>query len=201
VKRSFCAGVLALIVVASPLPAHAQTPEAEALGLQIAHAFFSALPIAEMITEGAKDSSGSFAQVKSRPEWGRYMLEAMTEEVRHDMPAFERMFGRALARHMSLDELKAGAVIMADPGVLGMVAASAGGPSPTAPTPGPAAERAAETPAGRAFLDRLGRLSDVLDPLQDDFVAELMPGAFRRFADKVEAGEARRAQSGASSVK
>jgi hypothetical protein len=103
------------------------------------------------------------------------------------------MMGHALAQNMSPDELRAGVAIIADPATQTMIAAGAAGDEDKAtPKLARETERIAATPPGRRFLDKFAKLDSYLTPIQDDLVAELLPGAFRRFADKVEAGEAAR---------
>jgi hypothetical protein len=78
--------------------------------------------------------------------------------------------------------------------------AAEGGPEP-AGRPSRETERLAATSAGRSFLTKLTRIEERLEPLQDEFAVELVPGAFRRFADKAEAGEAARRQGQPPTVK
>ena len=177
---------------ALPIGASAQTPEAEALGQQVAHSMFKAIAFDEVIAKEMKGAAGAFADVKSRPEWGKMLEDSMTEEVRHDMPVFERMLGHALAQNMSPDELRAGVIIIADPATQSLIAAGAGGGGGPEPKLARETERVAASPPGRRFLQKFEKLETYLTPIQDDLVAELLPGAFRRFADKVEAGEEKR---------
>jgi hypothetical protein len=185
--------VAVLAGAALPVMASAQTPEAEALGQQVAQSMFKAIAFDEVIAKEMKGAADAFADVKSRPEWGKMLEDSMTEEVRHDMPVFERMLGHALAQNMSPDELRAGVIIIADPATQSLIAAGAGGGG-AGPEPKLAreTERVAASPPGRRFLQKFEKLETYLTPIQDDLVAELLPGAFRRFADKVEAGEAKR---------
>ncbi len=39
------------------------------------------------------------------------------------------------------------------------------------------------------------KIDEVLDPMLDEFLVELLPGTLRRFGEKAEAGEARRRAS------
>ena len=187
---------LAIFLAAcAPRAALAQSPEAEAIGRQVAHSIFQAISLDGLIAAAAKDM-GAFDQIKSRPNWSRYMLEAMREEFEHDMGAIEGIFGHALAQSMTLDELKAGLVIMSDPAVQRAIRAeSEGTKTASEPVPQRAAERAMGTSAGRSFLRKFEGFEKMLEPAQDDLIAEVIPGAFRRFADKVDAEEARRKMS------
>ena len=173
-------------------PAQAQTGEAEVLGVQVARTIFGAISFDKLIAKEIGGTTDAFKDVKSRPEWNRYLVEAMQEEVRHDLPLFETMFGRALAKDMTVEELRAGATLLSDPALQALIKQGAeGGPEPTE-RPSRETERLATTSAGRAFLAKLSRIEEQLEPLQDQFAVELVPGAFRRFADKAEAGEAER---------
>ena len=185
--------VTALVAVGLPTGANAQTPEAEALGQQVAHSMFKAISFDEVIAKEMKGAAGAFADVKSRPEWGKMLEDSMTEEIHHDMPVFERMLGHALAQTMTPDELRAGVAIIADPATQSMIAAGAAGSEGKADAKvSRDTERIAASPPGRRFLEKFGKLESYLTPIQDDLVAELLPGAFRRFADRVEAGEEKR---------
>ena len=182
-------------------PAHAQTAEAEVLGVQVARTIFQAISFDKLIAKEIGGTTDAFGAIKSRPEWNRYLVEAMQEEVRHDLPLFETMFGRALAKDMTVEELRAGATLLADPALQAMIKQAAeGGPEP-ADRPSRETERLAATSAGRSFLTKLTRIEERLEPLQDEFAVELVPGAFRRFADKAEAGEAARRQGQPPTVK
>jgi len=172
--------------------AFAQSAEAEALGLQVARSMFQAMSLDDIIArEAQSDAGGAFKDVKSRPEWSDYLIQALQEEVRHDMPAIERMFGRALAKDMTVEELRAGATLLQDPTMQAALAAGAAGKEP-AMRPSRAVERILSTAAGRSFLQKMENIDKIMDPLLDEFIVELMPGALRRFADKADAGEAAR---------
>lgn len=191
--RIIAAMVAGIILVTSPGAAMAQSAEQEALGLQVAQVMFKALSLEDLIAKEAQgDTSDIFAEVKSRPEWKAYLVSALQEELRHDMPAIERMFGRAIARDMSVEELKVGLALLNETEIQEVFRAGAEGREPTG-RPSRKVERMAATPAARSFLAKLGSLDKTLDPLIEDFLIELMPGTMRRFADKAEAGEAARA--------
>ena len=190
-RRSIFAAAMGFAILAAG-GAQAQSAEAEALGVEVARTIFRAVSFDQVIAKELGSAKDAFAEVKSRPEWSGFLIQAMQEEVRHDLPTFERMFGRALARDMSVDELRAGAQLLADPALQAAIRAAAqDGAEPTV-RPSRDTERIAATRAGRAFLGKLEKIEERLAPLQDEFAAELIPGAFRRFADKAEAGEAAR---------
>ena len=193
-RRTFLI-LAAMAMLAAAPAAHAQSAEQKALGRQVAQAVFRALSLDDLITKAMQDDAGAaFADVKSRPEWGGYMVEAMKEEVQHDLPAFEALLGDSFARALTVEELRAGAALLTDPSMQAAIRAYADGGEPTV-LPSPEAERLARSRAGRAFLRKLENIDEIVDPLEDEFVAELLPGAFRRFADKVEAGEKARKAS------
>lgn len=184
-----------LLIAGGPGPAAAQSPQAETLALQVAQSMFDALSLDDLIARGAaKETADAFAEVKSRPEWRDFLVQALQEEMRNDMPAIERMFARGLARQMTAPELEAGAALLADPTMqAALAAASSGGPEPDRLSP--AAERILSTASGRGFLAKMEKIDEVLDPMLDEFLIELLPGTLRRFGEKAEAGEARRRAS------
>lgn len=185
---SLVTATLAAFVATGPV--RAQTPEAEAHGIQIAEVLLKVLPLEELVL-GAEP--GAF--VRSRPEWNDYYAQALAEEFRHDIPAFERMLGKALARCLSPTELEAGAAILTDPAST-RVFTGIGGDQLS-----PEAERARSSAAGRTFMTKLATFADIINSLEGEFMDELMPGAIRRFAVKLEASVGPRAQEAASSVK
>lgn len=199
-RRTVFAATLGLTLLLGT-PPHAQTAEAEALGVQVARTIFQAISFDKLIAKELGGATDAFGDIKSRPEWNGYLVEAMQEEVRHDLPLFESMFGRALAKDMTVEELRAGAALLSDPALQAMIKSAAeGGPEPTA-RPSRETERLAGTSAGRSFLAKLTKIEERLEPLQDEFAVELVPGAFRRFADKAEAGEAARRRGQSPAVK
>jgi hypothetical protein len=186
--RGFIAVAVGLSLLLAPA-AQAQTAEQKALGAQVAGLIFQAISFDDLITKEIQgDPDKLFGDVRSRPEWGRFLVEAMKEEVQHDLPALEQLFGDSLAKAMSLEELKAGVALLSEPTMQQALKAYGAGGEP-AGEPSREAERLASSRAGRAFLARFEKIDDLITPLEDEFVAELLPGAFRRFADKVEAGE------------
>jgi hypothetical protein len=58
--------------------------------------------------------------------------------------------------------------------------------------PSRAVRRALSSREGATFLEKLEKIDQHLEPLQDEFAADLLPGTLRRFADKIDAGEAAR---------
>ena len=185
---------LSLVVVLSlASPARAATPEAEALGQEIGSIVLDATDFKTVITKAMTEESASMGSFNFRPNWKQLLVDSMVEETEHDMPALKRLFGDAFADGFTVEELRAGVVIMRDPAM--QVAIAAGAANRPAPSmqPARATQKVINSPAGRAFLERLSHLDTLMAGLENDFVAEIIPGAFRRFGDKAEVAEAARA--------
>jgi len=180
---------LAFMAMAGAGDVRAQTPEAEALGARIAHLIFEAVDFDAVMIRAVREKAVGVDGLESRPEWVAYLREAMAEEIAHDMPAFERLFGLTLAKSLSVEELKAGIIIMSDPTIQATMAAGAQKKETPPGQPSREAERAAGSAAGRGFLKRMDRLETMFDDLEGEFLGEIMPGTFRRLADKIDAGE------------
>ncbi|NEX93879.1 hypothetical protein [Caulobacter sp. 17J65-9] len=93
----------------TPQPYSEITPEAEALGVRLAHQFFSTAKVGSWWTQ--RLSRPLTAQKTFKIKWeagGEAALsEAVIEEMYNDLPALERLAGREFARGMPLDQLKA----------------------------------------------------------------------------------------------
>ncbi|MDZ4376154.1 MAG: hypothetical protein U1C74_32635 [Phenylobacterium sp.] len=196
-KSMLAAALSGLILLAAP-PASAQSPQSEAVGTELARTIFHAISFEAIITKEMNAEGNPFGDVTSRPEWSGYLADAMREEIAHDLPHLEALFGRALARDMTLAELQIGVVILSDPTMQAMMRAGAEGDTEAEPEgePSPEMRRALSSREGASFLNKLERLDDILEPLQDEFVVAILPGAFRRFADKADAGETARKAAG-----
>jgi hypothetical protein len=192
-RMPFAAAVGALLLLLSG-PAVAKTPEAEAAGVELARTIFRAISFEAIIANEIAADGNPFADIKSRPEWTGYLVEALKEEIQHDLPVFEIQFGRSLAKEMSLAELKAGVLILSDPVMQAMMRAGSEGDEDAKVEGEPSREvrRVLSSREGASFLDKLAKIDQHLEPLQDDFAADLLPGTLRRFADKIDAGEAER---------
>lgn len=182
-------GAVAALVLASAPTAHAQSSAPSELGVRAAELMLQAMDFRALIL---KEMSGDVKQfvsdVPSRPEWGGYLLDAMAEEVEQDLPAFAVLLGDVLAKQLTPDELKVGVQILSDPTMQAAMRTASSGVEP-AEQPSRELERLASSRSGRSFLKKLEGMEAFIEPLQDEFVAELLPGAFRRFADKVDAAE------------
>lgn len=183
-------GFIAALGLASPV--RAATPEGEALGQEIGSILLEAADFKAVISKAMTEESASMGDFNFRPNWKQLLIDSMIEETDHDMPALKRLFGRSFANNMTIEQLRAGVVIMRDPAMQQAIAAGASGrPAPTT-RPARQTEKVINSPAGQGFLEKLGHLDTVMSGLENDFIAEIIPGAFRRFADKAEAAEAAR---------
>ena len=165
--------------------ARAQSAEANALGLQISQTIFRSLPLEDVLERGVAGAPGTF-NLKTRPEWKAYLSDALKEEFRHDMPAIERIFGRTLAKTLTIEELRVGNSALRDPALQAALRGQANS------RPSRETQKLLQTAAGQSFLTKLRASNTMLDPMLDEVMIELAPGALRRFADKVDADEAER---------
>lgn len=171
--------------------------EADRLGIEMAHILMEDVDYKAILSQNIGELDQTFGQIKGRPEWSQMFKDAFLEEIDQDRPAFDRIIGLAFSDFFTLDELRAGVTFLRGPGgaALAQVVAQAstGKEAPKIP---PEVEReiakAAQTPAGRSFFEKFGQIGPVMDKVQPDFVAAFLPGVFRRFGEKAEAGEAAR---------
>ena len=105
-----------------------------------------------------------------------------TEAVHDDLGA---LMGRPGAH---IDNLKSGRVALRDTetAVLAMAGARRGYLTRAW------GQKLLQTAAGQSFLTKLRASNTMLDPMLDEVMIQLTPGALRRFADKVDADEAER---------
>ena len=198
--RRLCAAAAAALSIGLAAASAAAAPAAggEQLGTAISHEVFQIIDFGKLIAQGAGASiSKSDFLADVRPEWPQLFLDAMSEEVQQDGPAMERMFGAILAKNFSAGELQAGLTILSDPQFKAiLVAQYRKQPPPSTPSPcGPACMSAMQSADGRAFMEKFGKLGDILDKrAQREFAAILLPGVFRRFGEKAEAAERARAK-------
>lgn len=189
------AGTPAIAAAPPPATVGKVSPAAETqrLGEDLARTLFEAANFKTLVSGKMLETSGTFDDLDIRPEWPQLMKDSITEEIEHDMPAIYRMFGKGFAKTMSVEEMQAGLIIFRDPALAEVIAAAAAGrPAPKTAKVGKEATKASETRAGRSFLEKLSNIETMMDGLENDFAAELLPGIFRRFADKAEALEATR---------
>lgn len=196
--RGLLASLAVLLAAATvgATPAMAQGSEADRLGQEMSSIIFDAINFRDVMVKGVAGELGSMEDLaQGRPEWPGLLQQAIIEEFDHDMPAIKAMLGRGFARHFTVEELRAGVVILADPGLQQIMKAAATDSPP--PTPEPMmsrkVERLAQTPAGSSFLEKFGNIDAMLEGLSSELIVEVIPGTFRRFADKADALEAARA--------
>jgi hypothetical protein len=128
-----------------------------------------------------------------RPDWPEIYTEASTEEIERDIPLMSALIGRELAKNFTLEELQAGQAMFHDPAMLAVIkAASRGEPPPTGLRPSNETIRILQSPAGVSFATKMKNIQQLLEPLQKEFTAAVVPGIMRRFGEKAEAAEARR---------
>jgi len=137
-----------------------------------------------------------------RPEWEGLWKQAMTEELDHDMPTIESMVGQALVNTFSDDEMKAGLQIVGDPALKAIYLAAQNGAQPPSVTVAKATDDLMNTPSGSSFVSKLQKIDDVMDPVQLQVMATVMPGVMRRFGEKADAAEVqKRAAAGYAPAK
>jgi hypothetical protein len=177
-------------------------PSAEALrlGTALADSYLDVVQagVLDQMTKAGFDAQA--AKLGDRaPEVHRYIKESLVEALAETHPHLEAIIAHALAWHYSEGELRAGVDFMSGPGgryVMDTLArTTAGDKSQPAPSPEVEAamkrmERSAE---GRKFLADSVHVDVVLQPYQRDILAAFGPPFALTFAEKVEAGEARRA--------
>jgi hypothetical protein len=128
--------------------------------------------------------------VAVRPDWDPIFRQALADELDHDMPVIESMIGVALGKTFSVNEMQAGLKIVADPGLKAIyTAAQNHAPEPPGAAVSKETDALMDTPAGGSFVKKLQTISDVMDPVQIEVMATLMPGVFKRFGEKAEAAE------------
>jgi len=140
--------------------------------------------------------------VAVRPEWEGLWRQAMTEELDHDMPTIESMVGQALGKTFTDDEIKVGMQIVADPALKAIYLAAQSGAQPPSVTVAKATDDLMNTPSGSSFVSKLQKIDDVMDPVQIEVMATVMPGVMKRFGEKADAAEVqKRAAAGYAPAK
>lgn len=130
--------------------------------------------------------------VAVRPEWEGLWKQAMSEELDHDMPTIESMVGQALVKTFTDDEMKAGLQIVSDPGLKAIYLAAQTGTQPPQVTVAKATDDLMNTPNGSSFVSKLQKIDTVMDPVQIEVMATVMPGVMKRFGEKADADEVRK---------
>jgi hypothetical protein len=176
-------------------PALAQsTAERDRLALEVSHLLFNAVDLKTVIMKVSQDN-GALSEFSSiRPEWGDLFRDAVIEEMDHDLPAMERIMAGAFVKVFTVEELQVGVKILGDPAFKAAMAAGARGEAvPPSLKPSRELERLINSRAGTRFLEKVEHFDDMMESVKGDLMGELIPGVFRRFAEKAEAAEARRA--------
>ncbi len=180
------------LALAATAPAASAKPE-----LQLAAKLLDFIEYRNAVRRGMEGSTLPAELVAVRPDWTPMFKTAMTEELEHDMPVIESMLASGLRKTFSDDEMKAGLQIVSDKGLKAIyMAAQNGAPEPAVEV-AKATEDLLATPAGQSFASKLQTIHTVLDPVQIEVMATVMPGVMRRFGEKAEASEvAKRAAAG-----
>jgi hypothetical protein len=203
----------AATVAASARPAAAPPvklyphPSAEALrlGTVLADSYLDVVQAGAMEQMTKAGFDVQIAKLGDRaPDVQRYVKESLVQALAETHPHLEAIIAHALAWHYSEGELRAGADFMSGPGgryVMESLARTAAGDK-TQPPPSPevdaAMKRMERSAEGRKFLADSVHVDVVLQPYQRDILAAFGPPFALTFAEKVEAGEARRAAAGSA---
>jgi hypothetical protein len=165
--------------------------------LQLAAKLLDFIEYRNAVRRGMEGSTLPAELVAVRPDWTPLFKTAMTEELDRDMPVIESMLASGLRKTFSDDEMKAGLQIVSDKSLKAIyLAAQNGAPEPAVEV-SKSTEDVLATPAGQSFATKLQTINTVLDPVQIEVMATVMPGVMRRFGEKAEAAEvAKRAASG-----
>ncbi len=192
------------LALAASAPTLAQAPRAAATPLQaqLAAKLLDFIDYKAGVRARMTGSSLPPELVTVRPEWEGLWKQAMAEELDHDMPTVESMVGQALAKTFTDDEIKAGLQIVADPALKAIYLAAQSGAQPPQVTVAKATDDLMNTPAGSSFVTKLQKIGDVMDPVQLQVMATVMPGVMKRFGEKADAAEVqKRAAAGYAPAK
>jgi cytochrome c5 len=185
------------LALAQRAPAASAKPE-----LQLANRLLDFIEYRNAVRRGMASSTLPAELVAVRPDWTPMFKTAMDEELDRDMPVIESMLASGLRKTFTDDEMKAGIQIVSDKGLKAIYMAAQN----SAPEPAVEVAKATEdllaTPAGQSFATKLQTINTVLDPVQIEVMATVMPGVMRRFGEKAEAAEVqKRAAAGYAAAK
>jgi hypothetical protein len=177
-----------------PIMPAAAGQSTEQLALTLSHQFISKLDISGLVDAMTPTLPNSFGGMKGRPGWPGLMKKALTDEIQADLPEFEILITRVLAKNFTSDELKVGIEVMSGPAgdeISGMMKASAlHQPQAEFSSNAKAAlERLAPNPAARTFFEKLGHLSQGMGQAGRDVGFFTAAGALRRFGETAQAEE------------
>jgi hypothetical protein len=195
------AAALALAIAA---PALAQAPRAATTPLQtqLAAKLLDFIDYKASVRARMTGSTLPPQLVAARPEWDGIWRQAMAEELDHDMPTVESMVGQALVKTFTDDEMKAGLQIVSDPALKAIYLAAQNGGQPPQVTVAKATDDLMNTPSGSSFVSKLQKIDAVMDPVQIEVMATVMPGVLKRFGEKADAAEVqKRAAAGYAAAK
>jgi hypothetical protein len=189
-KTAIVAAALALSMPGLALAQRpAATPASGKLEVQLASRLLDFIDYKNAVRRGMEGSTLPAELLAVRPDWSPMFKAAMTDELDHDMPVLESMLGAGLRKTFTDDEMKAGMQIVSDKGLKAIyLAAQNGAPEPAVEV-AKATEDLLATPAGQSFATKLQTINTVLDPVQIEVMATVMPGVMRRFGEKAEAAE------------
>lgn len=186
----------ALLALATPAlgqtakaPARAAPASGPRLDLQLAARLLDFIEYRNAVRRGMEGSTLPTELVAIRPDWTPMFKTAMDEELDHDMPVIESMLASGLRSTFTDDEIKAGIQIVSDKGLKAIYTAAQNGAPPPPVEMSKATEDLLSTPAGQSFAAKLQTINTVLDPVQIEVMATVMPGVMKRFGDKAEAAE------------
>jgi hypothetical protein len=169
-------------------PASADPDEAERLGGRLTTLLFQKVDFgAEMQKALGPQLERSFAFA---PGWPDLMHAALAEAFAADSGALQRAGGKVFGRYFTVDELRAGVEALNGPDGVAFSEALAqslgGGPPPSSAALQPIAMKLQRTPAGLAFLKKLGAAGDAGKTMGEEYGAVVLLAAMRRFIDKAE---------------
>jgi hypothetical protein len=174
---------------AAEAAASAAPDEAERLGERLTKLMFQSVDFAGYLQRKlGPELESSFA---FEPTWPALMRAAVAEEFGSDGELLERAGGKAFASYFTVDELRAGVDALSGPDGVVFSQAVASGIDGRPPPPDAEVARATRalerTPAGLAFLKKLGASAEVTKTMGEEYGAVAMLGVFHRFVAKAEA--------------
>jgi hypothetical protein len=201
--KRLLSSLAAILALAASDPALAQAPRAATpLQAQLAAKLLDFIDYKAGVRARMTGSTLPPELVAVRPEWTGLWRLAMAEELDHDMPTIESMVGQALVKTFTDDEMKAGMQIVADPALKAIYLAAQSGAQPPQVTVAKATDDLMNTPTGSSFVTKLQKIGDVMDPVQLEVMATVMPGVMKRFGEKADAAEVqKRAAAGYAPAK
>jgi hypothetical protein len=194
----------AALALSAAAPALAQAPRAASTPLQaqLAAKLLDFIDYKAGVRARMTGSTLPPQLLSVRPEWEGLWKQSMTEELDHDMPTIESMVSKALVKTFTDDEMKAGLQIVADPALKAIYLAAQNGAPPPNVTVAKATDDLMSTPSGSSFVSKLQKIDDVMDPVQLEVMATVMPGVMKRFGEKADAAEVqKRAAAGYAPAK